>query len=405
MTQGAFVRTLGRARIRKLVFLLFLISLSGGSCKLQPETNVYPIHRLHATAKQTVLPSYLSKVAHAEWKTHFIIGDFSDLYLFDHSTSLLQEIDVRYGGKFTPTDTYFDHLSNRIYIANFNGNNILVGTLDLETGALEIDSELGDSITITPEGVVAFSGYVAVANYGSSNVQVFSRAGAKWCEIPVFHAHGIAHVDGYLFATSLGDREVLKIDVEQCAIVDRAGSRGWARGQFMWPTGLASKKGEVTVSDAHTGMLTTLSADTLDVIDHWGGNGPGGFNMPYAVELHEGSTWVMSTFNRTVFQIQDRKVLRAWSRDTQEGLKSTGRWQADDAKYSADYLRNETVELRGTCYRLGYARLMECDDLDEFPDYPIRNTRGYNYFVHAVRGSDGGICLFSPESVFVLFRR
>ena len=40
---------------------------------------------------------------------------------------------------------------------------ILVGVLDLDSLTLEIVAEMGDSNTISPEGVVAFTGYIAVA--------------------------------------------------------------------------------------------------------------------------------------------------------------------------------------------------------------------------------------------------
>ena len=206
---------------------------------------------------------------------------------------------------------------------------------------MKVVSELGDNNTISPEGVVAFDGHVAVANYDGNNVQIFSYTGTKLCEIPVFHAHGIAHTDGYLFATSLGDRQVLKIDTDECAIVSRTGSQGWARGQFMWPTGLGAGNGKLVVSDAHTGMLSSLSADTFEIYEHWGGNGPGAFNMPYAAEFDNEDVWIISTFNRTIFQMRDRKVINAWAQEMEDNVKSSLQWKLDSAKYSADYVRNE----------------------------------------------------------------
>ena len=146
------------------------------------------------------------------------------------------------------------------------------------------------------------------------------------------------------------------------------------------------------------GLVTTLATNTMEVLDQWGGNGPGAFNMPYGIEVHHDEIWIVSTFNKTLFRANNRKVMEAW----RYGAKQTGDkaipWKLDATGYRM-YLRDEeTIQIRGECYLFGYGRLIDCDDSSiVFPDLFVTNENGHIYFTQGVRGNHGAF-IFSPQN-------
>ena len=360
-------------------------------------TYSYPLKHLSVTGKKTGIAAYISKISRDNNSPAFIVSDYSNIYLFDYSSNTLKLIDVKYDEEFVPTGTSFDKSSGLLYIANYTGNNILVGRLDIESLELDVVSEIRDEQTISPEGVVAFDQYIASANFDGNNIQIFSKAGAKICQLPVKLAHGINYGDGYLFAASAYDSQILKIDVVNCNVVATTGSKGWERGQYQWPMSIAPQPGKILISDALTGKLTVLSTNSMEVMDHWGGNGPGAFNMPYAAEWDGDDILVVSTFNNLIFRVRGSKVIHAWTQETIENDSRSLEWVTDDGEYFNGRVRNETIEIHGKCYQPVYGYLKECGTLTKFPHFPRSNQSGFIYFVHAVRGKRGAF-VFSPQN-------
>lgn len=362
------------------------LSCEGPEPERTKSTYRYPLKQLSVTGNKTGIAAYISKINRDHNSPVFIVSDYSNIYLFDYRSNTLKQISVTYDGKFVPTGTSFDKSSGLLYIANYTANNILVGRLNIESLELDVVSEIGDEQTISPEGVVAFGQHIASANFDGDNVQIFTKDGAKVCQLPVKLAHGINYGDGYLFAASAYDSEVLKIDIENCNVVAKTGSKGWKRGQYQWPMSIAPQPGKILVSDALTGMLTVLSTNTLEVMDHWGGNGPGAFNMPYAAEWDGDDVLVVSTFNNLIFRMRGSKAIHAWTQETIKEDNQSLEWVTDDGEYFDGRVRNETIEIHGNCYQPVYGYLKECGTLAKFPYFPRSNQRGFIYFVHAVRG-------------------
>ena len=117
MIYSFLTETIRKIHSLTLILLFLSVVLFLAACQETEDTYTYPLHKLHATAKLTNFPAYLSKVTRAPENTLFIIGDFVNLFLFDYSTNLLQTIEVLYNGTFEPTDTHFDPSSKRLYIA------------------------------------------------------------------------------------------------------------------------------------------------------------------------------------------------------------------------------------------------------------------------------------------------
>ena len=131
----------GKVRNFVAFSLSVLVALLLTSCKDKQDTYSYQLHKLNLTAKKTNMPAYISKIVRSPNSSLFIIGDFVNLFLFDYNVNLLKRIKVLYGGTFTPTDTDFDPSTKTLYIANYRGNNVLVGILDLDSPSGE--SRLG----------------------------------------------------------------------------------------------------------------------------------------------------------------------------------------------------------------------------------------------------------------------
>ena len=163
---------------------------------------------------------------------------------------------------------------------------------------------------------------LAAAQYDGDSVAVLEERGNAWrlrCATVVPQAHGVAIVGKYIFATSLATRQLLKINSETCMIDARTGELGWdaAAGQFMWPTTVQSlSNGEIGVSDAHTGHISTIDPVSLTVHSWFGRNGPGfgAFNMPYGFTENAGHLIVASTIgNRLIELTMAGRVVHSYS--------------------------------------------------------------------------------------------
>ena len=338
-----------------------------------------------------------------------MIADYAGVFLFDSSTGHMRRVSVSGASLFNPTDLTVD--GDRVFIANYHGNNLLEGRLDEAAYTLAITGEIGTSETISPEGVAWDGKRLAAANYDASNVQVFSQDGGAWklsCQLPVGLAHGVAFNGGYLYATSLADRTVVKINPDECRVERSSGSQGWGLGQFLWPTSVAAfGPRQIIVSDAHTGVITVLSAGKLKPLGSWGDNGPGitGHNMPYDATPAGNQLWVASTFDRRLlsYDKETGKLLQSWGFDRGWAEESPREALMTGQKYDSYIRKDAPFQFLGDCYYAGYARLHRCEDVTKTFELPAEiEGGGQLYFVQAARGRRGTF-LTSPQNVYALY--
>lgn len=307
----------------------------------------------------------------------FLIADYKSVYKFDSTDGELTKLEIVISGfetKFVPT-AFASHPDGRIFLANYLGNNVLQGEIDESESKLVFNKQIGDSRTLSPEGVDVFESYLAVANYDGGNVQLFAEGPGgelkKYCELPIPYAHGVAFADSHLFVSGLQERKIFKIDYRTCEVVAMISTMGWTAGRLMWPTGISKfDDRSILVSDAHTGLLLVFDTRTMALKRTYGGNGPGknGLNMPYTAILANGDIWVTSTFGRRLFRIDANSgKSKTWDID------ESNRWvfEAPESSFLNRHLYKGYERLdgdfyvNGRCFRPSYTKIVSCTNLLE----------------------------------------
>jgi hypothetical protein len=254
-------------------------------------------------------------------------------------------------------------------------------------------------------------GSIQCASSKTINVQVFQHEGEGWstrCTVPISQAHRVAFHGRYVYATSLTDRQIVKIDPDRCIELARVGGAGWNPGQFLWPTSVAPWDDKsVVVTDAHTGMITIIDADSLSVGRRFGGNGPGitGLNMSYGIFVEAKDALVTDSFGSRVvaFDKTSGEMTEIWSAKPLWQTAPTDLRRASlDAEHRDYYTRKDvSVTIGGQCYHPDYARLAACDD--PMRGLTIHRVGGiFLYMIEAMR-AEHGVLVFSPSAPWALY--
>jgi hypothetical protein len=336
----------------------------------------------------------------------YLIANYTDVFLFDRSSGALDELTVDMGhefdSEFVPTAIAVREDGRRILIANYRGNSVLLAEVDAGKKTLTVRGRLGDKSTLSPEGVAASGDLIAVANDDGGSVQVFdaSQPDAARCAAPLPMAHGILIMGGSIYASSLQERSIVKIDPSTCAVVARTGSSGWGPGQFLWPTGLSQwDEHRIAVSDAHTGLISVLDAESLRFLRSFGGNGPGqnGLNMPYGLDAGGRDVIVTSTFSSRLVAFDKDKgvVTESWALKPQWQYLANGSDEFIGRERRLGYIREDAaIEIDGKCYHPAYAELVACDGARSLTLSKVGVS--YMYFVETAM-TRGGVLVFSPQ--------
>ena len=222
-------------------------------------------------------------------------------------TQLTADLTRLRSTKFVPTGVAVGPRSSRIFIANYLGNNILVGRL---TGDhLVFEKELAGEGVTSPENVAVAKdeAWLVSANYDGNSATGFKWEGGeyvqKWkTEIPL--AHGVAILGDRVFVSSLQLKRIFTLDLSNGTVRGVFGEPGWRAYclNFLWPTGLeAAGDNLLVVTDSHTGGVYRISfQDGVGaLIDVVGGTAPGlaGLQMPYGTASIGGKLAILSTFS------------------------------------------------------------------------------------------------------------
>ena len=113
----------------------------------------------------------------------YLIADYSKILLFDkHHGSITPMAIVGATRRNVPTGLAYDSQRNRLFIANYLSNNILVAIVDLPAKTITVEEEFAadqvisrKNISIDPD-----TGAVAVADYDGNDVQIWTQDGAAW---------------------------------------------------------------------------------------------------------------------------------------------------------------------------------------------------------------------------------
>lgn len=206
--------------------------------------------------------------------------------------------------RWNPTGLFYHQQSQTLYIANYNGHNILIGTVsDDEFIAEKMIVAPG---LVSPENVaVNVAGTrIAVADYDGNALFLFDGTGNLLWKQEVPLAHGVEISEDSVYCTSLQNREVIQFSYEGTELNRVGHLANQGVNAYMWPVSLELYHGQLLVSDAHTGMLTLLD-DELNYISAIGSNGPymTNFSYPYAVLAEENALYITDTFKSRVLQL------------------------------------------------------------------------------------------------------
>ena len=368
-------------------------------------------------------------------RRHIALVDYAHLYCLELDSGSLKpaapilERD-RQPPMWVPTGLAYDNARQRLFVANYLGNQVYEGMLDCDRGVFSIVAGIASRDTISPENVALSNdgATLAVASYDGNNITAFRRArSGDWRSQWTFAlaaAHGVAILGDQVFATGLAGRELVRIDLTSGARTGRVGSLGWNpwAHQMLWPTSVLARHGQLVLSDAHTGLVCLLDPSRLQAQRCFGGNGPLAehLNMPYSVAALGDDLLVASTFQGRVLvvRLQARRgasILADYAASFDgwkeiDGLVARHSWPSNAGLPSYrwewegnGYLRECELAPPLHGLRCGYGELQRGARRMQLPLMTgLLNQCGYYYFVEAYRGREGTI-LFSPQNKCVVY--
>lgn len=304
-----------------IIVIIFIIILKKGGIPLLDKINI-PINNEGISAHLKIdnnmknvnistpnsQPYYT--VSLTPYKKDFILCSYQEIFrLNDKKMVRLTPPDGV--SNWNPTGVFFDKNSNILHVANYNGHNILQLRIDEENNSLKLIKEINNLFFKSPENIAAFNGKIAVADYDANKVFLFGNDGDLIWNTEIKQAHGIAIDENYVYATSLIDRTILKLDNKTGNIINKIGSVGWDKNQYLWPTSLSISDKYLLVTDAHSGKISILNKD-LQFIASYGGNGPGIdlFNFPYTSIFYKNQILVLDSFKSRLVKLDMKGKLK-----------------------------------------------------------------------------------------------
>lgn len=353
----------------------------------------------------------------------YITANYHHLSAVDVLQSSVRRISVKWAMEptaFVPAGLAYDAASRALFIANYTGNNILVGQVADDFASVVISGTISDASTVSPEGVAydPAGHLLASAQYDGSSVDLFDRVEGQWrlkCSAHVDQAHGVAFAAGFIFATGLAKPQLVKLNSESCAIEATIGGLGWnaLAAQFMWPTTIQRlSDGMIAVSDAHTGHISIVDPQTMTVLSVFGHNGPGfgGLNMPYGfAETVDRNLLITSTFgNRLIELTRAGAVVRSYSLgDPWPNDYRARAGQMLGPPAWRDYAEvGQTVSLFGRCFFGGYSKLVSCDGGNNVELPRPRDTLfsgGAYFYFSQIAATANGVVVVSPQNPTALY--
>lgn len=366
---------------------------------------------------------------------YLAVADYSRLYCFDTGADALRVVAPPPGLanagnsiQWMPTGVFYSRSLDRLYIANYLGNDILEGSIDCARGAFSLISKIQSAQTGGPENVAlsADGGLLAAANYNSGMVTVFRQASGKWSpawQADVPQAHGVVVLGNDIFVTSLTKRTILKFS-ESGVLVAQIGSLGSkaVAAQMMWPTSLTAYHDNVIMSDAHSGYVCGLDSGKLKFLWCAGGYGPGAdrFNMPYGVSVFDDDLMVASTFSSRITELHPDvssgklAVSRDWfltgDKQVNQGYVAIRGYARSPQSISYDpYTTTCSLPAWLNRYKCRYGGFVRSDE-NKMLTLPsgvfVGHADGYFYFSEPVLIADeDSLIVVSPQSSTALYLR
>lgn len=359
---------------------------------------------------------------------HYVIANYSSLMLFNRKTASVCPLSIS-GGEFisaydkedassdkrnkitfNPAGVVIDE-NKRLYVANYNGNNILSFLLNVPDCSASLIDEYTSQQSGGPENVAVNNDkqILVSANYIAGTVTAFSLETKKqlW-SVSVPQAHGITISKDVSYATGLTERKIYEIDLDSGKILRSAGEVGWdpLKGQFLWPTSIFNDgESGLILSDAHTGFVSKIDKKTLLTSHYFGGNGPSyqRFNFPYTAAVFGDELFVMSSMRNQIL------ILDKHNLSIKEGFAFKADPWLSDESFTYDFKRDwvgyvnhsesDRLKIAGKEYMFGYGHLHPVlpGPVMRAPNAgTLLNPESYLYFIMGTDRDWGG-GYFSPS--------
>ena len=254
-----------------------------------PDKKQYAISSLTAFSKKILLAADYENVIQIDTKN-------------PDELSILQKpdgIDI-----WNPTGLYYDQKAKKLYVANYNGHNILKCRVENEKLVVELD--IKHSEMISPENVAVSDdgSKIAVADYDGSAIFLFDNQGNLIWKNNLNLAHGVAIDEDAVYATGLMDRCVTKYTWDGKQSVLRGSLKMEGKDAYVWPTSLFIYEEYVILTDAHSGRVIILDKE-LEYVNSFGANGLGVqlLNFPYCTIVNDGDYFISDTFNNRILRL------------------------------------------------------------------------------------------------------
>jgi hypothetical protein len=216
-----------------------------------------------------------------------------------------------------PAGLFYDRDNATLYIANYQGHDVLVVTFDSSRNLFTLKKRITDEQMVGPENIWVDSGSIWVADYDGNAIFKFNDAGDRLLKVDIPEAHGILVTRDFVYATSLANRSVILLD-KNGTVIKKQGELGTAPGDYLWPVDLIeTKDGELAVLDSQMGRITLLTPD-LTPTSAFGGNGPGLdlMNYPYGfTQTDDGYVLTDTIKSRVIFFSDDWEIKGIVSED------------------------------------------------------------------------------------------
>ncbi|WP_165671192.1 YncE family protein [Metapseudomonas otitidis] len=366
----------------------------------------------------------------------FVVANYVNLFMFDRASGDVCRLSAKDSsgaeisaslssdGQSFKSDTIYNPTGvfahgNKVFVANYKANNILVGTLQADSCSFVVESAFASGNTKGPENVAVDekAGLMFSANYDSGTVVAFdliTKAEVWSSSIP--QAHGVAVSNGRLFATGLTERKIYELDIKTGKTVRSKGGLGWLpmASQYMWPTSIYPlDDNRLVLSDPQSGYVSVVEISSLDVVRYTGGNGPSDelFNYPYAaipvgdelmvLSSMRGDILFLDASNMSVIERFSFSPQRRWPKNMSGSeVPVFGRgWDG--------YIDNsgQSITISGAEYKAGFGNFYPVKPSGSVLSVPdsggLLNPGAYIYFIQAY--SLSGVDLFFSSSSSTLF--
>jgi len=243
----------------------------------------------------------------------FLACDYKNIYLFEkvNNQYVVTTLENKEDILWNPTGIAYNKTTEQIFIANYNGNNILVFDFDIGLKKIEFTREFTHDVLISPENVALVGNeHFVVANYDGNNISYFNiEDGFIWSK-DLFLAHGVSFDGENIYATGLGDKTLNKYDLSG-NLIKSVGNTSEEAYEFVWPTAIAIRNNSIAVTDPQRGSISFYDQN-LNKVNEIGINSPdkNNFNYPYtSIFISEDKMLVADTFKgRLVVLDEDNKI-------------------------------------------------------------------------------------------------